>query len=378
MKNTIRKYMNYLTQDIVFSIAMILAIFSMLFVPPSKAYLGYIKPMALVVMFSLMIVVAGLKEAKLFTKIAHYMTSKFKSTRNIARAIIFSSFFLGMLITNDAVLLTLIPFTIIVNKQIKQEKYTVLVVILQTMAANIGASLTPMGSPQNIYLYTYFHLGFFEFILAMLPVVLTGFILIWVITTLFLPKDAVSPILEPLEFQKKWLPVFALIFIVTVLTVLNIIPIYVALANTLFWTVIFFPRLLKKVDYYLLLTFVMFFIFVGNLTQWNELHILFGNFLSNSGRVYLVSIGVTQFLSDVPTSVLLSPFVDPSHALFLLQGVNVGAIGSLISSLATLIAFKFIINAYPHQKKTFILTTTAIGFSLIAIISIVILLIHIL
>jgi len=345
----------------------------MLAVKPSIAYLDYINTTVIIIMFSLMVAVSGMKEANLFSKIAIFLTSKFYTIKYIALTLVLSTFFLGMWVTNDAVLLTMVPFTLILTKQTEQEKYSLIIVILQTFAANMGASLTPMGDPQNIYLYAYYGLGFGEFIMAMLPITLGALVLLIFTTSILIPNDFVRPILVSPKIDSRNLWFYFIIFIVTILAVLGIIPAWIALINTLFWTLILFPRHFKNVDYHLLLTFLMFFIFTGNLGQMDILHQLFGSFLNNNYSVYFVSLFTSQFISNVPASVLLSPFVNKDLSLALLQGVNVGAMGTLIASLASLITFKFVTNSFPKDKIRYVKTYTLLSLIYMIFITIVVL-----
>jgi len=366
------KIVAFFKKDVVFSIALLIAIVTVFIVPPSTDYFGYINTTVLIIMFSLMIAVGGMLEANLFSKIAIFLTSKFYSIRYIGLVIVFSTFFLGMWVTNDAVLLTLVPFTIILTKQTKQEKYTLIIVILQTFAANMGASLTPMGDPQNIYLYSYYNLGFGEFVLTMLPVTITSFVLIFITTYFLLPNEFVSPTMVMPKINRKHLGLYVLIFVVTVLAVLKVIPAWVAFVNTFFFTLIFFRHLFKKVDYFLLMTFVMFFIISGNISQ---MHIFDGfreNVMNSNIKVYFSSLLTSQILSNVPASVLLSSFTDKIYWKALLRGVNVGAMGSLIASLASLITFKFVTKAFPTQKKEYVQTYTLLSVIFITFISLII------
>jgi len=365
----------FFKRDIVFTIALFLAIVSMFFVPISGSYLHYINTTVLFIMFTLMVAVGGMLEANLFSKIAIFLTSKFYSIRYIGLVIVFSTFFLGMWVTNDAVLLTLVPFTIIVTKQTHTERYALIIVILQTFAANMGSSLTPMGDPQNIYLYAYYHLGFLEFILAMLPITITSFVLIFATTYFLLPNEFVKPIMVSPKLETKKLPFYIFIFVVALLGILKVIPTWVPFVNALVLSLIFFPHLLKKVDYFLLLTFVMFFIITGNLSAMHLFDNLANLILNSNLHVYLTSLLTSQVMSNVPASVLLSTFTEQAYWKPLLQGANVGAMGSLIASLASLITFKFVIKSFPSQKKEYIKTYTLLSILFITIISLVLFLV---
>jgi Na+/H+ antiporter NhaD/arsenite permease-like protein len=359
----------YLWKDKVFIIAFFLALISCFIVHPSIAYLSYINYKVLIIMFTLMIAVAGLYEANVFSFIAIKLVSRFYSIKWIALVIVLATFFLGMWVTNDAVLLTLVPFTLFVTKQTQQEKYALTIVILQTLAANLGSALTPMGDPQNIYLYAYYNIPFASFIGAMLPITITGLILLTIVTLVLIPSIPCHTVTVSPKISSKKIYIYLLIFINALLAVLRIVPEWYTFGITVFLTVIFSAHLLKKVDYTLLLTFFSFFIFTGNLGQITVIKELVSSYLENPVSVYFSGLFTSQFISNVPSAVLLSTFTDTSYWKPLLQGVNVGSMGTLIASLASLITFKFVIKDFPDQGKTYVRTYTLLCIIFVLIIT---------
>jgi len=355
------KLLKFFLRDKVFIIAFSLALLSLFFVSPRVEQLKAININVLVIMFSLMISVAGLTEANFFSKIAIFITSKFFTIRYIGLVIVLSTFFLGMLVTNDAVLLTLVPFTLFVMRQTKEERYALTIVILQTFAANMGSALTPMGDPQNIYLYQYYDLGFFEFMGATFPITLSAFFLIMVTTYFLLPNTFIKPVMVDPKLDKKKIIVESIIFLFVILLILRIVSPFVTIGVAIILSLVFYPHLFKKPDYLLLFTFVSFFIFTYNLSSWTVLTDFMAKFLNTPQSVYFTGLLSSQFLSNVPASILLSTFTDKIYWRYLLQSVNVGAMGSLIASLASLITFKFVIREFPNQSKTYILTYSVIG-----------------
>ena len=350
------KFINYFWKDKVFIIALILAIVSCFIILPSSAYFGYINYKVLIIMFSLMVAVAGMAECNLFNFIAMKLVAKFYSIKWIALVIILASFFLGMWVTNDAVLLTLVPFTLIITNQTKQQRYALIIVILQTIAANLGSALTPMGDPQNIYLYAYYDIPFGQFVLAMAPITITGFLLLIGTTVALVPNVTCEPIIIAPKVAGKKLIIYVVIFVNALLCVLKIIPELWALGITAVMVISFCRHLLKKVDYPLLLTFTCFFIFTGNLSHMTSVIAAIANVLNSDTSVYFTGLFTSQLISNVPASILLSTFTDSCYWKPLLQGVNVGSMGTLIASLASLIAFKFVQKDFPNQGKTYIKT----------------------
>ena len=356
----VKKIIGFFYQDKVLLIALIAALISVLFVPINRGYIDYINIEVLVVMFSLMLAVQGMTDQRLFSMIAVKMVKHLKDIRVIALVMIMASFFLGMLLTNDAVLLTLIPFMLFVLAKINRTRESIIIVILMTIAANLGSALTPMGDPQNIYLYTNFNLDFWEFIKNTSVITITGFFLLLLTVFLIFKQDLVEPIVEDVKIKDYRLAIYFIMFLVAILTVLGVIPAWISLIIVVVLGLIFGKEHFKKVDYQLLLTFVMFFIFTGNMSQIGLLKNFFQSFLNNEHRVFFMGILVSQVMSNVPATILLSKFVPLEFMFNLLQGVNIGAMGSIIGSLASLITFKFVTKLYPERFKEYLIKYTII------------------
>ena len=340
----------------------------MLFVPINKGYIDYINIEVLVVMFSLMISVAGMTDQNFFSMLAVKMVKHLKDMRTIAYVIVMASFFLGMLVTNDAVLLTLVPFMLFVMGKIGRTKESLIIVILMTLAANLGSALTPMGDPQIIYLYTNFDLPFWDFIRSTSMITITGFVLLNLTIFFIFKQDIVHPIVEEVKIKDYRLYIYFFTFILAFLTVIGFIePIY-TLVVVLILALIFGREMFKKVDYHLLLTFFMFFIFTGNIGQIEPVKHFFEDILNNEHSVFFTGILTSQFISNVPAAVLLSTFTPNEYLLNLLQGVNIGAMGTLIGSLASLITFKFVTRLYPERFKEYLIKYTIICIIYMAVI----------
>jgi Na+/H+ antiporter NhaD/arsenite permease-like protein len=311
-------------------------------------------------------------EANFCSFIAIGLVSKFFTIKYIALVIVVATYFLGMLVTNDAVLLTLVPFTLFVTKQTKMERYALLIVILQTIAANMGSALTPMGDPQNIYLYAFYDIPFGTFLGAMAPITIMGFVLVVVSTAVLIPNEYCEPIMVSPKVDWKRMMVYGLLFTNALLAVLKVYSVWIGLIATVVISVPLCFRLWKKVDYHLLLTFTAFFIFTGNLGAIESIGQAFERFLNTPASVYFTGLFASQFISNVPAAVLLSTFTDRALALPLLQGVNVGAMGTLIGSLASLITFKFVLKEFPGETKTYLKTYTFLCIVFIVLITAVV------
>lgn len=360
-------------KETVCCIAFLLAVISMCFVVPSKNYISYIDFRVLALLFCLMAVVRGFSSIGVFTRLGTMLLTHVHSLRMLSALFIFLCFFFSMLITNDVALITFVPFTILVLSMAGQKKFLIPVIVLETIAANLGSMLTPLGNPQNLYLYTISGLSIGTFVRIMLPYSFVSAILL-LIFILFLPKDTVSTataantanstntvtasntsnvICEAVKARKNSRILFAfylILFLLCLLTVLHILPYQILFFLVLTGFLLLDYRVLKDVDYFLLLTFLCFFIFIGNMKQISLVHELISKLLVH--HEVLMGIGASQIISNVPAAILLSGFTDDYSALLI--GVNLGGLGTLIASLASLISFKFYTNSNGSDTRRFL------------------------
>ncbi len=360
-------------KETVCCIAFLLAVISIFFVSPSKNYISYIDFRVLALLFCLMAVVRGFSSIGVFTRLGTMLLTHVHSLRMLSALFIFLCFFFSMLITNDVALITFVPFTILVLSMAEQKKFLIPVIVLETIAANLGSMLTPLGNPQNLYLYTISGLSIGAFVRIMLPYSFVSAILL-LIFILFLPKDTVSTttaantanstntvtvsntsnvICEAVKARKNPRILFTsylILFLLCLLTVLHILPYQIMFLLVLTGFLLLDYRVLKDVDYFLLLTFLCFFIFIGNMKQIFLVHELISKLLVH--HEVLMGIGASQIISNVPAAILLSGFTDDYSALLI--GVNLGGLGTLIASLASLISFKFYTNSEGSDTKRFL------------------------
>lgn len=360
-------------KETVCCIAFLLAVISIFFVSPSKNYISYIDFRVLALLFCLMAVVRGFSSIGVFTRLGTMLLTHVHSLRMLSALFIFLCFFFSMLITNDVVLITFVPFTILVLSMAEQKKFLIPVIVLETIAANLGSMLTPLGNPQNLYLYTISGLSIGAFVRIMLPYSFVSAILL-LIFILFLPKDTVSTataantanstntvtasntsnvICEAVKARKNpriLFTAYLILFLLCLLTVLHILPYQIMFLLVLTGFLLLDYRVLKDVDYFLLLTFLCFFIFIGNMKQISLVHELISKLLVH--HEVLMGIGASQIISNVPAAILLSGFTDDYSALLI--GVNLGGLGTLIASLASLISFKFYTNSNGNDTRRFL------------------------
>ncbi len=355
------KIKEFFKNEIVLIISFVLAVASMFVVTPNKGYIDYIDIKTLVLLFCLMAVVAGLNGLGVFDFLAGKLLSKTKSLRGLGLTLGLLCFFSSMVITNDVSLITFVPFTIVALKMSSNQKAIIPLVAIETVAANLGSMLTPIGNPQNLYLFSFFKMGAGEFLKAIIPYALLSLLLV-IISVLFLGKSKTELIPsenKKAEFDLLKLMIYIALFVVAILAVFSVVNYRIAFVATLIGVLITDVKGFGKIDFSLLLTFLFLFIFIGNLGEIPAIN----EFLQSivNGNEVFVGIAASQVFSNVPAALLLSGFTD--NATDLLVGVNLGGLGTLIASMASLISFKFIAKeTVKTSKYIFVFTVINIVF----------------
>lgn len=344
IKHTPNIIKEFLKNEIVFTISLIFAVITSLVSVPKINYIDF---KVLGILFNLMVVIAAFEKLKILDKIAVSILAKFNKERQISLVLIFLTFVSSMFITNDVALITFVPLTLIIGK--KTGWHPIFTIIFQTLAANVGSSLTPMGNPQNLFLYSFYNISPMEFFKVTLPIILIG--IFWlVIINYRLKENEINFKLEDVHIENKSQAfIFGMLFIFVILSVFNIVDYKIAFLVTISIVAFIDRDLIKEVDYILLATFICFFIIIGNLSHMNSFTSNITKFLSSSKNVYFSSILFSQVISNVPSAILLSSFTSQWKEIIL--GVNIGGMGTLIASLASLISYKFYIKEYGQSKK---------------------------
>lgn len=360
-----KKVWMWCKQEAVLVIACVLAVASAFVVHPDKQYIDYVDFRTLAILFSLMAVMAGLQKIGLFRYVAEKLLGKVSHIRILVFVLIMLCFFSSMLITNDVALITFVPFTFIVLRMILgegAEKLVIPIVVMQTVAANLGSMLTPIGNPQNLYLYGKCGMGFGAFIRLMLPYTVMAFLLltVWCLIFPYQGKKNFELTLSDnisLDSCKKQLVLYAVLFVLCLLTVVHIVPYGVTLGVVIVGVILMDKHVLKEVDYALLFTFVGFFIFVGNMGRVPAFNMFIQKIID--GNEVLTSVIASQFMSNVPAALLLSGFTNAYELLII--GTNLGGLGTLIASMASLISFKSIGKEYKHLRGKYLLYFTVVN-----------------
>ncbi len=341
----------FIRKEPVLVVAVVLALASAFFVPPSKEYLSYIDVKTLACLFCLMAAVKGLECEGVLEKASGFFAKRLKNARMLAVFLVFACFFVAMLMTNDVALIALVPVSLSMLAACGLAEHGLLLVVFETIAANIGSSLTPIGNPQNLYLFHHYGMNLSEFLAAMLPIVLCGGVLLALCCLLF-PK---TPLKVPATqhdapVRGRVVGMYGILFLLSVATVFGLLHYGIAAAVVALAILLTDTHTLKKVDYFLMLTFAVIFIFVGNISHIAPIHA----FLSwvTEKNTLLTAILASQFTSNVPAAILLSGFTDNARGLLL--GVNIGGMGTLIASMASVISYKQYTSAHPGQALAYL------------------------
>ena len=368
------KLLDFLKKNVVMVIAFAAALVTAFFVPPDKEYLGYFDFKTLACLFCVLAVVCALKNINFFYLIAKRIVILFKNAKVCVLVLVYITFIGSMLIANDMALLTFLPLGYLVLAETGKKKYMAFTFIMQNIAANLGGMLTPFGNPQNLYLYTKFNIPNLEFMKIMAPPFILSILLITVCCLIFVKGEPLNVPDTPVPMNKKRAVLYLCLFALSIAIVFRGIPYWVGLI--VIPAVLLFAdrRALKSVDYPLLLTFVFFFIFSGNMARIDAVRNLFSFLLGKSTMLF--SILSCQVISNVPSAILLSQFTDNYRELLL--GVNIGGVGTLISSLASLITFREYVKNNPGKKRYafyYLLLFSAFNFAFLIILSIFMLII---
>lgn len=357
------KILNFLKNDIVLTVSGILAVISAFFVPPDMEYISYINLPVLVLLFCLMLVVAGFKSAGAFDLLKSALSKKIKSEKVMIFSLTMICFFTSALITNDVALITFVPFSIAILKNQKSSAI-IFCVVMETIAANLGSLITPIGNPQNLFLYTNYGISISEFFRITLPL---GSVCLLLICLCFITRKN-TPIETDEEFKespvnKKNIVIFSFLFVLCILTVLKLLSCYITFLAVV--VLVFFTnrKLFREADYILLITFVFFFVFAGNIARIPAVFSFIEKALT--GREVAVSAFISQGISNVPAAAMLASFTDNARALIL--GTNIGGLGTIIASMASLISYRFITSTEKVSNGKYMLVFSLYNFLMLLV-----------
>ena len=364
-----KQFLAWCKKEAVLTVAIVLAVVSSCIVPPDLAYIDYIDFRTLGILFCLMAVMAGWQQCGVFRVIAEKLLRRVKSVRAMACVLILLCFVGSMFITNDVALITFVPLTFLMLRLVFPDgapKTALAIVVMQTVAANLGSMLTPIGNPQNLYLYGCAEMPLGEFLLLMLPYTLLALVLLLAWCFAFRGGNMRMEVVpaEPAAVQnKRQLLICSVLFVLSLLSVAHILDFSIVVGITLGALLATNRRVLKEVDYSLLLTFVGFFIFVGNMGRIPAFYDLLARLIE--GNEVLTAVAASQIMSNVPAALLLSGFTDAYGALIV--GTNLGGLGTLIASMASLISFKYIGAEFRRLRGKYLLRFTLVNLLFLAV-----------
>lgn len=356
---------HFISKNLVMCIAFVVAVITSVIVPVDRQYIGYFDFKTLTCLFCVLAVVCALKNIKFFYILADKIVRVFKNAKMCVLALVYITFIGSMLIANDMALLTFLPLGYFVLTAASKRKYMAFTFIMQNIAANLGGMLTPFGNPQNLYLYSKYNIPNLEFISIMALPFLFSIIIITVCCLIFVKSEPLKLKDEAMLLNKKRTALYLTLFALSIVIVFRVIPYWVGLIIIPPVILVFDRKALKSVDYGLLFTFVFFFIFAGNMARIDIVRDLFSSLLNKN--TLLVSIASCQFISNVPSAILLSQFTENYKDL--LVGVNIGGVGTLISSLASLITFREYVKHNPGKTRYYIAIFSAFNFAFLIILT---------
>ena len=336
-------FIEFLKKECVLVIAVTLAILSSFISIPKLSYIDF---KVLILLFNLMVVVAAFKELKVLDSIAIGLLKKCNTYTSISLALVFITFISSLIVTNDVALIPFVPLSIVIAR--KANINVLKIVIFQTLAANLGSSFTPMGNPQNLFIYSFYNLSPIDFFKITLPIVILA-VLFLVLLVFKDKKMNLSLDLEDVKIDnKRDVYLFGGLFLIILLSVFHVIDYKVTFLITIVMVLILNKKLFSQVDYSLLITFIGFFIFVGNISTMDVVKNFMEGILNSPKSTFLASVLSSQVISNVPATMLLSGFTD--HFKELLLGVNIGGMGTLIASLASVISYKIYASEFGNDN----------------------------
>lgn len=337
-----RRLARFIMQNATASIAAAAALVTMLFVPPDAEYASYFDLNTLACLFAFLAVIRALRNAGFFETIAKAVIQGFKTLRGLGCALIAVTLVCSMFATNDMALLMLLPLSTVALVRTGNERALPFTFVMQAIAANLGGMILPFGNPQNIFLSSRFHIGFLDFLTTMVLPFGVSIALIALCCAIGFKPIVLNE--APQEAEKEDLPatpavgktvLYLALFALSMGMVFHAVPALVGVVIVAVALLVADRKALAHVDWGLLATFALFFVFSGNMARIPEVQGFFSMLLDQS--TLATSALASQVISNVPAAILLAPFVDGYQAL--LVGVNIGGAGTLIASLASLIAF---------------------------------------
>ena len=352
-----KAFLSFVKKEAMLVVSLAAALLSLVITPPSASLLKTIDWKTLATLFMLLSVLDGFKHENLFLPVLR-LTEKFTTMVGLSFFLVFGVFFSSMFVTNDVSLIIFVPLTILLFREKGKENYLLPILAMENIAAVRGSLLTPFGSPQNLFLFSGSGMGTGSFLVMMLPLWLGSIVLISLFLLFLFRKDLHQKAGHTDYRGETWMPEGKFRRITYLLLLALIIGCIVSRTTwwpciTLVVTVVLLlvdPKVFRRVDYVLLLTFFCFFVFSSSITA-NE---TIAGFLENAvrGNEYWWSIGISQIISNVPASIVLWPFTSDLKAL--IYGLDTAGLVTVIGSLASVINLRLYTREYPGKGRDFL------------------------
>lgn len=342
------------------------ALVTMFFVPPSIAYLDYFNWHTLACLFSILAVIAAIDSSGLLEFVAHSLVQHVTSTRTLVIALVLVTLGCSMILSNDMTLVTVLPLALVLLKSVNRESEIPFAFIVITLTANLGGMLLPFGNPHNLYLYTVFGVSFVDFVAAMAPPLVLSVSLILVRCCFVKKAEFHYQKPESIRMSKPRVAIYVALFALCIAMTVGAVPFLMGMTVIVVVLAITDRRVFAKTDYALVMTFVCFFIFSGNIAQIPAISDFFSTVLDVCGA-FVTSLISSQIISNVPSAILISHFSNDWVGIAL--GTNVGAVGTPISSLATLITLRQYQKSGLGGNGKFIARFEAYNFAFLVVVS---------
>ncbi len=355
------KFIDFFRKDLLFSISLILAIFSIII---GRFQTSDIDFSVIASLFGLMLVINGLEDSGVLGSLGEKLVKKSKTQRQLIQSMVFLSFFCSMVLTNDVAILTLLPIYLKISRALKNHQTVILGAVYLIIAANLGSSFFPFGNPQNLFLYHFYAISISHFFLSTGSLMIASFSLL-VFATHFISDDSLQIDVQPRAINRKKGSLFAIFLLVMIAGIFDIFSYQLALLISVVGVLLIQRKLFRKVDYRLLATFFCFFVIVGNLQQSQFLLNFLRPLFEKERPTFFTSLFLSQVISNVPAAILSASFT--KHWQAVLMGVNIGGLGTLIASLANLIGYRLVKLYLPNEQTLFFKTFTKINLALVTI-----------
>lgn len=365
-RSTERAAERALTHNPLLVVSAAAALVTMFFVPPSIAYLDYFNWHTLACLFSILAVIAAIDSSGLLEFVAHSLVQHVTSTRTLVIALVLVTLGCSMILSNDMTLVTVLPLALVLLKSVNRESEIPFAFIVITLTANLGGMLLPFGNPHNLYLYTVFGVSFVDFVAAMAPPLVLSVALILVRCCFVKKAEFHYQKPESIRMSKPRVAIYVALFALCIAMTVGAVPFLMGMTVIVVVLAITDRRVFAKTDYALVMTFVCFFIFSGNIAQIPAISDFFSTVLDSCGA-FVTSLISSQIISNVPSAILISHFSNDWVGIAL--GTNVGAVGTPISSLATLITLRQYQKSGLGGNGKFIARFEAYNFAFLVVVS---------